>query len=58
MTKTANIAKSTCEEIGDQLLKAFDLILDDIKSPKIAKIEEFHKQAISLKAFDLVSISM
>lgn len=58
MTNTANIAKSTCEEINNQLLKTFDLILDDIKSPKIAKIEEFHKQAISLKAFDLVSISM
>ena len=58
MTKTANIAKCTYEEINNYLLRVFDALLDDTKAPKITKIEECHKQAISLKAFDLVSISM
>ncbi len=58
MTKTANIAKCTYEEINSYLLKVFDALLDNTKVPKITKIEDCHKQAISLKAFDLVSISM
>ena len=58
MTKTANIAKCIYEEINSYLLKVFDALLDNTKVPKITKIEDCHKQAISLKAFDLVSISM
>ena len=59
MTKSANVVENTqVQEISTCLLKFFDTILDDTKAPKISKIEECHKKAISLKAFDLVSISM
>ncbi len=59
MTKTVNAVENTqISEISSCLLKVFNAISDDTKAPKIAKIEEFHKKAISLKAFDLVSISM
>lgn len=46
------------KELRDFLLKTFDSILDDDKLVKIAKIEQCHKEAISIRAFDLVSISM
>lgn len=46
------------KEIQDFLLKTFDSVLDDTKAPKLTRIEQCHKKAISLKAFDLVSISM
>ncbi len=46
------------KELSTCLLKFFEAILDDTKIPKISKIEQCHKKAISLKAFDLVSISM
>ena len=59
MTKSANVVENAqVQEISTCLLKFFDTILDDTKAPKISKIEECHKKAISLKAFDLVSISM
>ena len=59
MTKSANVVENAqVQEISACLLKFFDTILDDTKAPKISKIEECHKKAISLKAFDLVSISM
>ena len=59
MTKSANVVENNqVQELGTCLLKFFDTILDDTKAPKIAKIEDCHKKAISLKAFDLVSISM
>ena len=59
MTKTAANAENTqVTEIRSFLLKTFDSVLDDTKAPKTSKIEQCHKQAISLKAFDLVSISM
>lgn len=59
MTKSANVVENAqVQEISICLLKFFDTILDDTKAPKISKIEECHKKAISLKAFDLVSISM
>lgn len=59
MSKTAANAENTqVTEIRSFLLKTFDSVLDDTKAPKTSKIEQCHKQAISLKAFDLVSISM
>lgn len=59
MSKTAASAENTqVTEIRSFLLKTFDSVLDDTKAPKTSKIEQCHKQAISLKAFDLVSISM
>ncbi len=59
MTKSANVVENNqVQELSTCLLKFFDTILDDTKAPKIAKIEDCHKKAISLKAFDLVSISM
>ena len=59
MSKTAATAVNTqVTEIRSFLLKTFDSVLDDTKAPKTSKIEQCHKQAISLKAFDLVSISM
>ena len=59
MKKSANVVENAqVQEISTCLLKFFDTILDDTKAPKISKIEECHKKAISLKAFDLVSISM
>lgn len=59
MSKTAASAENTqVTEIRSFLLKTFDSVLDDTKAPKTSKIEQYHKQAISLKAFDLVSISM
>ena len=59
MSKLATDVQVTqTTEIRDFLLKTFDSILDDTKILKTTKIEQYHKKAISLKAFDLVSISM
>lgn len=59
MSKLATDVQVTqTTEIRDFLLKTFDSILDDTKILKTSKIEQCHKKAISLKAFDLVSISM
>lgn len=59
MSKVSESAtNSPTKEIYDFLLKTFDSVLDDTKSPKLSKIEDFHKRAISIRAFDLVSISM
>lgn len=59
MTKTtATVEKNQKAELQSFLLKTFDTILDDTKALKTSKIEQCHKKAISLKAFDLVSISM
>lgn len=59
MSKLATDVQDTqITEIRDFLLKTFDSILDDTKILKTSKIEQCHKKAISLKAFDLVSISM
>ena len=59
MTKVANVVENNqVRELSTCLLKFFDTIIDDTKAPKVTKIEECHKKAISLKAFDLVSISM
>ncbi len=59
MSKLATDVQVTqTTEIRDFLLKTFDSILDDTKTLKTSKIEQCHKKAISLKAFDLVSISM
>lgn len=59
MSKLATDVQVTqITEIRDFLLKTFDSILDDTKILKTSKIEQCHKKAISLKAFDLVSISM
>ena len=59
MVKTIETAKNNeIQELDNCLKHFFDMVLDDTKAPKIAKIEQCHKKAISLKAFDLVSISM
>lgn len=59
MSKLATDVQVTqTTQIRDFLLKTFDSILDDTKILKTSKIEQCHKKAISLKAFDLVSISM
>ncbi len=59
MSKLATDVQDTqITEIRDFLLKTFDSVLDDTKALKTTKIEQCHKKAISLKAFDLVSISM
>ena len=59
MIKSTNaVENNQLQEINACLMHFFNFILDDVKAPKITKIEECHKKAISLKAFDLVSISM
>lgn len=59
MSKLATDVQDTqITQIRDFLLKTFDSVLDDTKALKTTKIEQCHKKAISLKAFDLVSISM
>ncbi len=54
----ADVQDTQITQIRDFLLKTFDSVLDDTKTLKTSKIEQCHKKAISLKAFDLVSISM
>ncbi len=54
----ADVQDTQITQIRDFLLKTFDSVLDDTKTLRTSKIEQCHKKAISLKAFDLVSISM